>query len=190
MTCGPRTERCRSRSAAQPMAVSDSTSVPLVARQYCVPSYVLVRSIFLLLSFLLSPSGVILLPPIPPYPPPTYHPTPQPCSCFARTFSRTSSLTGRVEFRIFLVLYFLTIPLQLLSTGSFLEQGSTALTAITAIHAGFVAATFWALLGNAIVSTQLVEDGTISSLLVSAFAWAPSASARAPSPAPRLRSDR
>ncbi|PIL26885.1 hypothetical protein GSI_11065 [Ganoderma sinense ZZ0214-1] len=81
----------------------------------------------------------------------------------------TSRYGGRVEFRIFLVLYFLTIPLQLLSTGSFLEQGSTALTAITAVHAGFVAATFWALLGNAIISTQLVEDGTISSLLPFGF---------------------
>ncbi|KAI1784646.1 chitin synthase III catalytic subunit [Ganoderma leucocontextum] len=79
--------------------------------------------------------------------------------------TRRRAAVGRVEFRIFLALYFLTIPFQLLSTGSFLEQGSTALTAITAIHAGFVAATFWALLGNAIVSTQLVEDGTISSLL-------------------------
>ncbi|KAI0737052.1 hypothetical protein C8Q80DRAFT_1125413 [Daedaleopsis nitida] len=67
--------------------------------------------------------------------------------------------------RIFLVLYLVTLPLQLISTGSFLEQGSTALTAITAVHAGFVAATFWALLGNAIVSTQVVEDGTISSLV-------------------------
>ncbi|KAI0765497.1 chitin synthase III catalytic subunit [Fomes fomentarius] len=79
--------------------------------------------------------------------------------------SRRRAAVGRVEFRIFLILYFFTLPLQLLSTGSFLEQGSTALTAITAVHAGFVAATFWALLGNAIVSTQVVEDGTISSLL-------------------------
>lgn len=39
--------------------------------------------------------------------------------------------------------------------------------ALTAIHAGVVAATFWALLANAIVSTQVVEDGTLSSLIVS-----------------------
>ena len=38
---------------------------------------------------------------------------------------------------------------------------------MTAIHAGLVAATFWALLGNAVVSTQVVEDGTLSSLIVS-----------------------
>ncbi|KAH9930409.1 chitin synthase III catalytic subunit [Epithele typhae] len=79
--------------------------------------------------------------------------------------SRRRAAVGRLEFRIFLVLYFLTLPLQLLSTGSFLEQGSTALTAITAVHAGLVTATFWALLANAIVSTQVVEDGTISALL-------------------------
>ncbi|KAI0737470.1 chitin synthase III catalytic subunit [Daedaleopsis nitida] len=79
--------------------------------------------------------------------------------------TRRRAAVGRVEFRIFLVLYLVTLPLQLISTGSFLEQGSTALTAITAVHAGFVAATFWALLGNAIVSTQVVEDGTISSLV-------------------------
>ncbi|KAI0703333.1 chitin synthase III catalytic subunit [Earliella scabrosa] len=79
--------------------------------------------------------------------------------------SRRRAAVGRVEFRIFLIFYLVTLPLQLITTGSFLEQGSTALTAITAVHAGFVAATFWALLGNAIVSTQVVEDGTISSLL-------------------------
>ncbi|KAI0938300.1 hypothetical protein AcV5_000008 [Taiwanofungus camphoratus] len=79
--------------------------------------------------------------------------------------SRRKAAVGRVEFRIFLVLYLLTLPMQLITTGSFLEQGSTALTAITAVHAGLVASTFWALLGNALVSTQVVEDGTITSLI-------------------------
>ncbi|KAK7685113.1 hypothetical protein QCA50_011952 [Cerrena zonata] len=83
--------------------------------------------------------------------------------------SRRRAAVGRVEFRIFLVLYWLTLPLQLLTTGSVLQQGSTALTVLTAIHAGFVAATFWALLGNAIVSTQVVEDGTLSSLIPFSF---------------------
>ncbi|KAI0777842.1 chitin synthase III catalytic subunit [Trametes elegans] len=79
--------------------------------------------------------------------------------------TRRRAAVGRVEFRIFLVLYLLTLPFQLIDTGAFLQQGSTALTAITAIHAGLVAATFWALVGNAIVSTQVVEDGTLSSLV-------------------------
>jgi hypothetical protein len=35
----------------------------------------------------------------------------------------------------------------------------------TAIHAGAVAALFWTLLGNAIIATQVVEDGTPSSLV-------------------------
>ncbi|OCH89143.1 hypothetical protein OBBRIDRAFT_794585 [Obba rivulosa] len=79
--------------------------------------------------------------------------------------SRRKAAVGRVELRLFFILYLLTLPFQLLSTGSFLEQGSTALTAITAVHAGFVAATFWTLLGNGIVSTQVVEDGTLSALI-------------------------
>ncbi|KAH9830140.1 chitin synthase III catalytic subunit [Rhodofomes roseus] len=79
--------------------------------------------------------------------------------------SRRRAAVGRVELRQFLVLYLLTLPFQLVTTGAFLEQGSTALTAVTAVHAGLVAATFWALLGNAIVSTQVVEDGTLSSLI-------------------------
>lgn len=81
--------------------------------------------------------------------------------------SRRKAAVGRVELRLFLVLYLLTLPLQLVTTGSFIQQGSTALTVLTAIHAGIVAATFWALLGNAIVSTQIVEDGTLSSIIVS-----------------------
>ncbi|OSD02524.1 hypothetical protein PYCCODRAFT_1467586 [Trametes coccinea BRFM310] len=79
--------------------------------------------------------------------------------------SRRRAAVGRAEFRQFLVLYLLTLPFQLISTGAFLQQGSTALTAITAIHAGLVAATFWALLGNAIIATQVVEDGTPSAII-------------------------
>ena len=76
------------------------------------------------------------------------------------------SSSGRVELRTFLGLYLLTLPLQLLTTGSLLEQGSTALVVLTAIHAGVVTGLFWALLANAIVATQVVEDGTLSSLIV------------------------
>lgn len=63
-------------------------------------------------------------------------------------------------------MYFLSLPFQLITTGAVLQQGSTALVALTGLHAGIVAALFWALLGNAIVSTQVVEDGTLSSLIV------------------------
>lgn len=78
-------------------------------------------------------------------------------------------LAGRSEFRVFLLLYFLSLPFQLLTTGAVLQQGSTALVVLTAMHAGIVAALFWTLLGNAIVSTQVVEDGTLSSLIVRFF---------------------
>ncbi|KAF8337308.1 chitin synthase III catalytic subunit [Amanita rubescens] len=79
--------------------------------------------------------------------------------------NRRKAAVGRIEHRFFLILYLLTLPFQLLTTGSFLEQGSTSLVVLTAIHAGFVAAFFWSLLANAIVSTQIVEDGTPSSLI-------------------------
>ncbi|KAJ7780181.1 chitin synthase III catalytic subunit [Mycena maculata] len=79
--------------------------------------------------------------------------------------NKRKAAVGRIELRTFLSLYFLTLPLQLITTGAFLEQGSTALVAITAIHAGTVAALFWSLLANALVATQVVEDGTPSSLI-------------------------
>jgi len=79
--------------------------------------------------------------------------------------TRRHAAVGRVEFRIFLILYLVTLALQLITTGSFLRQGTTALVAITAIHAGFVATTFWSLLANAVVATQIVEDGTMSSII-------------------------
>jgi len=79
--------------------------------------------------------------------------------------NRRQAAVGRIELRTFLMLYLFTLPLQLLTTGSVLEQGSTALIAITAIHVGAVVALFWALLANAIVATQVVEDGTMASLV-------------------------
>jgi len=66
---------------------------------------------------------------------------------------------GYMEFQAFLLLYGITLALQLLSTGALLEQGSTILVVITAFHAGAIAALFCVLLGNAIVATQVVEDG-------------------------------
>ncbi|THH03733.1 hypothetical protein EW145_g6050 [Phellinidium pouzarii] len=79
--------------------------------------------------------------------------------------SRRKAAVGRSELRIFLVFYLLTLPFQLLTTGALLEQGSTALVALTAIHAGLVATLFWTLLANALVATQVVEDGTPSSIV-------------------------
>jgi hypothetical protein len=74
--------------------------------------------------------------------------------------------TGRIELLIFLVLYFITLPLQISTTGSILRQGSIPLVVLTAVLSGLVLALFWALLANAIVATQVVEDGTLASLVV------------------------
>ncbi|KDQ49990.1 hypothetical protein JAAARDRAFT_200331 [Jaapia argillacea MUCL 33604] len=79
--------------------------------------------------------------------------------------NRRKAAVGRIELRHFFILYFLTLPFQLVTTGGFLEQGSSSLTILTAIHAGLVAAAFWTLLANALVATQVVEDGTLSSLI-------------------------
>lgn len=72
---------------------------------------------------------------------------------------------GRLEIRALLIVYAISLPLSAISAGAFLEQGSTALVVITAVHAGVVAAFFWGLLANALVATQVVEDGTLSSLI-------------------------
>jgi len=78
---------------------------------------------------------------------------------------RRKAAVGRWELRAFLILYLLTLPLQLLTTGSLLEQGSTALVVLTAIHAAVVVALFWVLIANAIVATQWIEDGTVTSIV-------------------------
>lgn len=75
-------------------------------------------------------------------------------------------LLGRVEFRIFLIVYLITLPLQIITNGSLLQQGSTALVVFTALHAGLIVALFWILVTNAIVATQWIDDGTMSSLMV------------------------
>ncbi|CAE6512969.1 unnamed protein product [Rhizoctonia solani] len=79
--------------------------------------------------------------------------------------SRRKAAVGRVELRGFLIMYLLTLPFQLLDTGALLKQGTNHLSVLTAIHMGLIAATFWMLLSNAIVATQVVEDGTMSSLV-------------------------
>ena len=66
-------------------------------------------------------------------------------------------------------MYAVSLPLQLLTTTGVLTQGSTALVVLTAIHAGVVTALFWSLVANAVVATQIVEDGTWSSLIVCVF---------------------
>jgi len=64
-----------------------------------------------------------------------------------------------------LIIYIITCILQLLTTGSIFEQGSVPLTILTAVHAGAVVSFFWCLVANALIATQVVEDGTPASLL-------------------------
>jgi len=78
---------------------------------------------------------------------------------------KRKAAVARVELRNMLILYFITLPFQLITNGSLLKQGSTGLVILTAIHAALVATLFWALLANALISTQVVEDGTMSSLV-------------------------
>lgn len=79
--------------------------------------------------------------------------------------SRRRAAVGRVELRTFLLFYILSLALQIVTTGSVLQQGGTPITVLTAIHAAVVASMFWLLFWNGLVATQLVEDGTLSSLI-------------------------
>jgi len=79
--------------------------------------------------------------------------------------SRRKAAVGRTELRIFFGVYLLTLIFQILTTGSVIQQGTKGLVILTAIHAGLIATLFWTLLGNAIVATQIVEDGTLSSMI-------------------------
>lgn len=78
--------------------------------------------------------------------------------------SRRKAAVGRWELRTFLIVYLITLPIQIVTNGSLLPQGSTALVVLTAIHAGLVVALFWILIANAVVATQWIEDGTMASI--------------------------
>lgn len=79
--------------------------------------------------------------------------------------NRRKAAVGRIELRATLAIYILACLFQLVTTGSFLEQGSLPLVILTAVHAGLVASLFWCLVGNAVIATQVVEDGTPASLI-------------------------
>lgn len=51
--------------------------------------------------------------------------------CITRSCTTSSYSLGRIELRSFLFLYLLTLPFQLITTGSFLEQGTTPLVVLT-----------------------------------------------------------
>ncbi|KDN52264.1 hypothetical protein K437DRAFT_220902 [Tilletiaria anomala UBC 951] len=72
---------------------------------------------------------------------------------------------GRSEMMIFVGIYAVTLIPAVFASGSFLEQASQSLVLASAIQAGLLSAMYGVLLQCAIVETQIVEDGTIGSLL-------------------------
>lgn len=79
--------------------------------------------------------------------------------------SRRRAAVGRVEIRALLVWYAVSLILQAITTSGILKQGTIPLIILTVLHTAVVVSLFWLLLGNALVATQFVEDGTPSSLI-------------------------
>ncbi|EOQ99984.1 hypothetical protein E3P92_03124 [Wallemia ichthyophaga] len=78
---------------------------------------------------------------------------------------RRIAAVGRVEFATLLGLWALIDVFSLLTTGSFLQQGSDYIVWLTSIQMGLRSAWFWSLIVNGLNSTQLIEDGTPPSIL-------------------------
>nr|XP_018259939.1 uncharacterized protein I303_08011 [Kwoniella dejecticola CBS 10117]OBR82097.1 hypothetical protein I303_08011 [Kwoniella dejecticola CBS 10117] len=78
--------------------------------------------------------------------------------------SKRKAAVGRIELRFFLFLYGLHSALQVVTMSSLLEQGTIALSVLSSVHVGVIACMFWVLLGNAIIATQVVEDGTAAAI--------------------------
>jgi len=70
---------------------------------------------------------------------------------------RRKAAVGRVELRLLFMAYALHSALSVITMSSILEQGTTALAVLSAIHVAVVASLFWILLGNALIATQIVE---------------------------------
>lgn len=71
--------------------------------------------------------------------------------------SRRKAAVGRIELRLFLLAYALHSALTVITMSSVLQQGTTVLAVLSAIHVALVVAMFWILLGNALIATQIVE---------------------------------
>ncbi|WVW81018.1 hypothetical protein I302_103009 [Kwoniella bestiolae CBS 10118] len=78
--------------------------------------------------------------------------------------SKRKAAVGRIELRFFLFMYGLHSALQIITMSSLLQQGSTALSILSSIHVAVIVSMFWVLLGNAIIATQVVEDGTAAAI--------------------------
>ncbi|GAA6062320.1 hypothetical protein JCM10212_006872 [Sporobolomyces blumeae] len=78
---------------------------------------------------------------------------------------RRTAAVGRVEITVLFVLYALVQGAQLADNSALLRAGSIALTWITAVHTGLLVGLFWVLVWVAFLSLQIVEDGTLLSLI-------------------------
>ncbi|WWC92120.1 uncharacterized protein L201_007074 [Kwoniella dendrophila CBS 6074] len=78
--------------------------------------------------------------------------------------SRRKAAVGRIELKFFLFLYGLHSAFQIITMSSLLQQGSTVLSVLSSIHIAIIATLFWVLLGNALIATQVVEDGTAAAI--------------------------
>jgi len=86
--------------------------------------------------------------------------------CILLTCCGRLAIQGRVEFRMLLTTYLISLVFQLVTAGALLEQGTQAITALTAIHCGIVSSLFWALLWYTFTTMQVLDDGRTASVLV------------------------
>ena len=66
-------------------------------------------------------------------------------------------------------MYVHTLPLQLLTTGFLLHQGTRAPVILTVLHAARVVAIFQGLLADVLVAMQIIEDGTLRRFTVNTY---------------------
>ena len=80
---------------------------------------------------------------------------------------KRAAAVGRVEVRILFVMFALVQLGQLVDTGAFLVAGGRPLVWVSAVHLGLVVGLFWCLVWVAVLSLQVIEDGTLASVAVS-----------------------
>ncbi|SGY38764.1 BQ5605_C003g02067 [Microbotryum silenes-dioicae] len=78
---------------------------------------------------------------------------------------RRTAAVARKEMQVFLLMFCLVQGAQLADTGALLKVGSTALTWISGVHLGLLVGLFWVLAWLAFLSLQIVEDGTLLSIV-------------------------
>ncbi|KAJ9098831.1 hypothetical protein QFC20_005885 [Naganishia adeliensis] len=79
---------------------------------------------------------------------------------------RRRAAVGRAEMVHLFMVFAATLVVKIFTTGNVLKQGSAAISVLSALHVGLLALSGWILLLNAAVAFQLLEDGSVSSLLI------------------------